>query len=58
MNNLWIVVGYNFTGFDDADFSGADTRTQGPFISIRMKVDQDTLGLNNREGGLFGRKQP
>ena len=58
MDNLWIVVGYNFTGFDDDDFTGADTRTQGPFISIRMKVDQDTLGLNNQEGGLFGRKQP
>ncbi|MGA9164444.1 MAG: hypothetical protein WBZ31_08280, partial [Thiobacillus sp.] len=58
MNNLWIVAGYNFVGFNDADFNSADTRTQGPFISIRIKVDQDTLGLNNQEGGLFGRKQP
>ncbi len=53
MNNMWIAVGYNFSGFDDADFSGADTRTQGPYLSIRMKVDQDTLSLNDKDGGLF-----
>ena len=58
MANMWIVAGYNFIGFDDADFSGADTRTQGPFISVRFKVDQDTLGLNNPEGGLSVREQP
>ena len=55
MKNTVIVVGYNFTGFDDADFSGAQYRVQGPYAAIRIKVDQDTLGLNNN-GGLFSSK--
>ena len=58
MENLWVAVGYNFAGFDDADFSGADTRTQGPYFSVRLKVDQDTLGLNNRMNGVFGDTRP
>lgn len=58
IDNLWVAVGYNFVGFNDADFSGADTRTQGPYLSVRMKIDQDTLQLNDREGGIFARKQP
>jgi uncharacterized repeat protein (TIGR01451 family) len=58
IDNMWVAVGYNFVGFNDADFSGADTRTQGPYLSVRMKIDQDTLKLNDQEGGIFARKQP
>jgi len=56
MENTVITVGYNFTGFDDTDFSGAEYRVQGPYAAIRIKVDQDTLGLNNKNGGLFSSK--
>lgn len=38
--NLWISVGYNFTGFTDRDFSKADFTAQGPFVKLRMKFDQ------------------
>jgi uncharacterized repeat protein (TIGR01451 family) len=38
--NLWISVGYNFTGFKDRDFSKADFTSEGPFIKMRMKFDQ------------------
>jgi len=41
--NIWLSFGYNFAGFDDADFSGGNYTAQGPFITIRMKVDQNTL---------------
>ena len=43
MDNIWIAAGYNLRGFDDADFSGAAYRSQGAYIALRMKFDQDTL---------------
>lgn len=38
--NVWISLGYNFTGFQDRDFSKADFTSQGPFIKMRLKFDQ------------------
>ena len=38
--NIWVSVGYNFTGFKDRDFSRADFTSEGPFIKMRMKFDQ------------------
>ncbi len=55
VENAWLVVGYNFLGFSDGDFSGAGYRAQGPYITLRMKIDQDTLKLNDKNGGLFAR---
>jgi hypothetical protein len=31
---------------DDRDFSNASYRAKGAYITLRMKVDQDTFGLN------------
>ncbi|MGH9908891.1 MAG: hypothetical protein ACRD8U_25305, partial [Pyrinomonadaceae bacterium] len=50
LENAWLSVGYNFLGFDDRDFSGAEFRSKGFFFNFRFKFDQDTLGLN-KEGG-------
>ena len=47
MENMWVSGGYNLRGMDDRDFANAAYRAKGPFITLRMKVDQDTLGLNN-----------
>lgn len=41
--NLWISLGYNFDGFQDDDFSRARYTAQGPFLRLRMKVDQASL---------------
>jgi hypothetical protein len=41
--NVWISVGYNFAGFRDADFSASRHTAQGPYLSIRIKADQDTF---------------
>ena len=41
--NTWISLGYNFTGFRDEDFSGADYTAQGPFIKFRLKFDQQSV---------------
>ncbi|HSG90739.1 MAG TPA: cadherin domain-containing protein [Pseudomonadales bacterium] len=43
MRNVWVSVGYNFTGFHDEDFEGADYMAQGPFVKFRFKVDQASL---------------
>ena len=47
VENMWISAGYNVRGMDDRDFASASYRAQGPYITLRMKIDQDTLGLNN-----------
>ena len=47
--NLWVSAGYNFAGFRDDDFSGADYTAEGPFIRFRYKFDQGTIAeLFNR----------
>ncbi|MFZ5502892.1 MAG: hypothetical protein ACOY3V_05105 [Pseudomonadota bacterium] len=47
MTNMWLSVGYNFSGLSDRDFGAAGYRARGLFVTLRMKVDQDTLGLND-----------
>jgi uncharacterized repeat protein (TIGR01451 family) len=47
VNNVWLAVGYNFRAVDDRDLAAANYRAHGPYLTLRMKVDQDTLGLNN-----------
>jgi len=41
--NVWISLGYNFAGFRDDDFSASRHTAQGPYLSIRIKADQDTF---------------
>jgi hypothetical protein len=42
--NTWISLGYNLTGFWDKDFSDGNFTAQGPFVRLRMKLDQESLG--------------
>lgn len=41
--NVWVSVGYNFTGFDDDDFGASRYTAQGPYVKLRIKADQDTF---------------
>ena len=41
--NAWLQLGYNFEGFDDADFDGSDYKRQGIYSSFSYKFAQDTL---------------
>jgi len=43
MENAWLSFGYNFLGFVDGDFSGADFSAQGPYIRLRLKFDQKSI---------------
>ncbi|CAN5397463.1 hypothetical protein BH10PSE17_BH10PSE17_10110 [soil metagenome] len=39
--NLWLSLGYNFTGFSDRDLAGAEYTRQGVFVRLRFKFDED-----------------
>ena len=41
-HNAWVSVGYNFAGFDDADFDAAAYARRGSYIKLRVKFDQQT----------------
>ena len=41
--NVWLTLGYNFTGFYDADFTDARYTAQGPYLRFSIKADQQTL---------------
>lgn len=41
--NVWLGLGYNFTGFIDTDFSPANFTAKGVYLKMRFKADQETL---------------
>jgi len=43
MTNVWVSIGYNFSGFRDDDFEASRYLAQGPYVKFRMKADQETF---------------
>jgi opacity protein-like surface antigen len=43
MENAWISLGYNLSGFKDRDFSVADYTAEGPYVKFRFKFDQNSV---------------
>ncbi|HEV2333227.1 MAG TPA: OmpA family protein [Gammaproteobacteria bacterium] len=41
--NMWLSLGYNFSGFYDQDFTADHYTAQGLFLRFRFKFDQDTV---------------
>jgi hypothetical protein len=41
--NVWVSIGYNFTGFADYDFTAARYTQRGVFVRFRLKFDQESL---------------
>ena len=41
--NMWLSLGYNFTGFEDKDFAAARYSAAGPFLRFTVKADQHLL---------------
>ncbi len=41
MTNLWLSLGYNFTGYKDNDIANSDENQQGAFFRLRFKFDED-----------------
>ncbi len=49
--NTYISVGYNVVGFTDRDFDDSRYTRSGPFVTLRLKFDQNSLaslGLGRR----------
>jgi len=42
--NLWITAGYNIAGYRDRDFEDDRYTRAGPYLTLRAKFDQRTLG--------------
>jgi len=43
VKNMWVSLGYNFSGFRDEDFSAADYTAAGPYAKFRFKFDQQSV---------------
>ncbi|MDW8259265.1 MAG: hypothetical protein RML32_07455, partial [Gammaproteobacteria bacterium] len=41
--NAWVAVGYNFRGIADTDFAAGRFNDAGPYLQLRLKIDQDTF---------------
>ncbi|MFC3097745.1 hypothetical protein [Alteraurantiacibacter palmitatis] len=46
--DMLLTVGYNITGFRDADFGEARQTNRGIYANVRLKFDQDLFGLLGR----------
>ncbi len=42
--NFYVRLGWNLEGFVDRDFEAAEFTREGPFVKLRIKFDQDTVG--------------
>ena len=42
--NLWISAGYNVAGYRDRDFEADRYTRAGPYLTMRLKFDQSSLG--------------
>jgi uncharacterized repeat protein (TIGR01451 family) len=42
--NSYISLGYNVVGYSDRDFEGSRYTRSGPYVTLRMKFDQNSLG--------------
>jgi hypothetical protein len=40
VDNLWLSIGYNLTGFTDDDLTDSDYTRRGPYIRLRFKFDE------------------
>jgi hypothetical protein len=43
-DNMWISVGYNFSGFSDRDLTSSNQTSRGVFVRFRLKFDEDLFG--------------
>ncbi len=42
LEDIWLSLGYNFTGYSDRDFSAADYTAQGPYLRFRVRLNQES----------------
>jgi hypothetical protein len=47
MENLWLSLGYNFTGFEDKDLTASEYTNRGAYLRLRYKFDEDLFASKN-----------
>ncbi|MBB4152576.1 putative repeat protein (TIGR01451 family) [Sphingomonas jinjuensis] len=50
--NVWISAGWNVAGYRDRDFEDDRYTRQGPYVTMRLKFDQLSLGAAGRALGI------
>jgi len=50
--NLWMSAGYNVKGLKDPDLGGSSFTSQGPYVRMRFKFDENTLSPRRHGSGL------
>ncbi len=43
VRNIWLSLGFNFRGFEERDFAAGRQQQQGPYLQLRLKLDQETF---------------
>lgn len=56
--NLWASAGFNWTGFTDRDLSGADYTSQGFYVRMRFKFDENLFSGNKPEANRALNREP
>ncbi len=46
-DNLWVTLGYNWRGFNDADLTGTEYTNRGWVLGVRYKFDEDLFKRND-----------
>ncbi len=52
MKDLWLSVGYNFTGLSDRDLTAGEYTSKGLYLRVRMKFDEVGLGLATNKSAM------
>jgi hypothetical protein len=47
--NLWLSLGYNWSGFSDDDLTGSDYTNGGVYLRLRFKFDENLFRGDHRE---------
>ena len=42
-DNLWVSLGFNFTGFEDKDLTTSEYTNRGLYLRLRYKFDEELL---------------
>lgn len=52
VQNAWVSLGYNVTGYQDPDFAQGNFTAQGPYVQVKIKLDQQNVQA------MLGVKEP
>lgn len=51
IENLWLSLGYNLSGFRDRDLADDNTTQAGAYVRVRFKFDESLFGAGKADGG-------